>query len=201
VPHRTRKIDESVAAGGQRADELAEHRLTTRLAFDGGMLRVHRDIVRCPDGHVTYREFVRHPGAVMVIPMLDDDHVIMERQFRYPLGRVFIEFPAGKLEAGEAILDCAQRELLEEAGYRAGNWIHIGGFHNAIGYSDERIDVFIARSLRLDTIRRDPGEVLEIFDVRWRELPQWVRDGRITDCKTIIGISWMERALREQGLG
>jgi ADP-ribose diphosphatase len=200
VPHRTRRIDESVAAGAQRADALAEVRLTTRLAFDGGMLRVHRDIVRCPDGHVAYREFVRHPGAVLVIPMLDDEHVIMERQFRYPLGRVFIEFPAGKIDPGETILDCAQRELLEEAGYRAGDWTHIGGFHNAIGYSDERIDVFIARSLTPDTTRRDPGEVLEIFEVRWRDLHQWVRDGRITDCKTIIGVCWIESALREKGL-
>ena len=195
VPHRTRRIDEAAACSDQGADALAEIALHERLAYEGGMLRLHRDIVRCPDGHVAYREFVRHPGAVMVIPVLDEDHVLLERQFRYPLGRAFIEFPAGKLDPGEALLDCAQRELLEETGYRARDWTHAGGFHPAIGYSDERIDVFVARSLTLDTARRDPGEVLELLSVRWRELDQWVRDGRITDGKTIIGVYWMQRAL------
>jgi ADP-ribose pyrophosphatase len=195
MPHRVRKIEEQAAAAGQATEALAETRLHTRLAYEGGMLRVHRDIVRCPDGHVTFREYVRHPGAVMVIPMPDDDHVILERQFRYPLSRAFIEFPAGKIEPGEALLQCAQRELLEETGYRAGEWNHLGGFHNAIGYSDERIDVFLARSLELDTARRDPGEVLEVFEARWRELDEWVRDGRIADGKTIIGICWLQRLL------
>jgi ADP-ribose pyrophosphatase len=195
MPHRPRRIDESTAARGQATDALAESTLHTRRVYDGGLLQVHRDVVRCPDGHVTFREFVRHPGAVMVIPMLDDDHVILERQFRYPLGRAFIEFPAGKIDAGEAIGDCARRELLEETGYRAGSWTHIGGFHNAIGYSDERIEVFLARSLEADASRRDPGEVLELFSARWRELDAWVRDGRITDVKTLVGIYWLERIL------
>jgi ADP-ribose pyrophosphatase len=195
VPHRTRRIDEAAACAGQGTDALAETTLHTRLAYEGGLLRLHRDIVRCPDGHIAYREFVRHPGAVMVIPMLGADHVLLERQFRYPLGRAFIEFPAGKLEPGEGLLDCAKRELLEETGYRADEWSHLGGFNNAIGYSDERIDVFVARSLTQDTTRRDPGEVLELFSARWRDLDQWVRDGRICDAKTIIGIGWMGRAL------
>jgi ADP-ribose pyrophosphatase len=195
MPHRVRKIEEQAASTGQATEALAETRLHTRLAYDGGMLRVHRDIVCCPDGHVTFREYVRHPGAVLIIPMLDDDHLILERQFRYPLARVFIELPAGKIDPGEALLQCAQRELLEETGYRAGEWTHLGGFHNAIGYSDERIDVFLARSLELDTARRDPGEVLEVFEARWRELDEWVRDGRITDGKTIIGICWLQRLL------
>jgi len=195
VPHRPRKIDESTAAHGQATDGLAEVVLHTRRAYGGGLLQVQRDIVRCPDGHVTYREFIRHPGAVMVIPMLDEDQVVLERQFRYPLGRAFIEFPAGKLESGEAIVDCARRELLEETGYRAHSWTHLGGFHNAIGYSDERIDVFLARSLEADTARRDPGEVMEVFSVHWRELDAWVHDGRITDVKTMVGIYWLERFL------
>jgi len=195
VPHRPRKIDESIAAQGQAVDALAEVPLQSRLVYGGGLLQVYRDIVRCPDGHVTYREFVRHPGAVMVIPMLDDELVILERQFRYPLARVFIEFPAGKLESGEAIIDCAQRELLEETGYRARDWTYLGGFHNAIGYSDERIEVFLAGSLEQDAARRDPGEVLEVFSVPWRELDSWVREGQITDVKTIVGVYWMERIL------
>jgi ADP-ribose pyrophosphatase len=197
MPHRTRRIDESVAAEGLGTAALDEDRLNTRLAYDGGMLKVHRDVVRCPDGHLTYREFIRHPGAVMTIPMLDDDHVLMERQFRYPLGRTFIEFPAGKIDRGEGLLQCAQRELLEETGYRAREWTHVGGFHNAIGYSDERIEIFLARGLDFDTARRDPGEVLEVFSVRWRELERWVQDGKITDGKTIIGVCWLQRLLTE----
>lgn len=195
MSHRTRRIDEAVAAEGRGTAALDEARLHSRLAYDGGMLKLHRDIVRCPDGHLAFREYVRHPGAVMSIPMLDDDHVLMERQFRYPLGRTFIEFPAGKIDPGEGLLECAQRELLEETGYRAREWTHAGGFHNAIGYSDERIEIFVARGLDRDTARRDPGEVLEVFSVRWRELGRWVQDGRITDGKTIIGICWLQRML------
>jgi ADP-ribose pyrophosphatase len=199
VPHRTRSIDESAAATGRGAEALAEVRLHGRLAYDGGLLQVHRDIVHCPDGHVAYREFVRHPGAVMVIPLLEDGRVILERQFRYPLGRAFIEFPAGKIDPGESLLQCAQRELLEETGYRAADWAHLGGFHNAVGYSDERIDVFVARGLVHEAVRRDPGEVLEVFSVPWRELDRWVLDGRITDGKTIIGVCWMGRVLGASG--
>ncbi|MBV8210920.1 MAG: NUDIX hydrolase [Burkholderiaceae bacterium] len=177
---------------------LAEAKVDGRLAYEGGFLRVQRDIVRCPDSHVTYREYVRHPGAVMTIPLVDRDHVILERQFRYPLGRVFVEFPAGKVDPGEKLLDCAQRELLEETGYRAHEWVHLGGFDPAIGYSDERIEVFVASGLTQDTARRDPGEVLEIFTAPWRDLADWVRDGKITDGKTIIGIYWLERFFSER---
>lgn len=188
--------DLAEAAGpASPAQALAETPLASRVAYDGGLLHVHRDVVRCPDGHIAYREYIRHPGAVVVIPMLDDEHVILERQFRYPLGRAFIEFPAGKIDPGESLQVCAERELLEETGYRARDWQHLGGFHNAIGYSDERIDIYIARSLQVEQVRRDPGEVMELFQAPWRELAQWVGEGRITDCKTIIGIYWLERAL------
>jgi ADP-ribose pyrophosphatase len=153
------------------------------------------DHVRAADGHEATREYVRHPGAVMVIPLLDDEQVVLERQFRYPLGRTFIEFPAGKIDAGEDLLACAQRELLEETGYVAREWTYLGGFHNAIAYSDEKIEVFLARDLSHVGGNVDAGEVLEVFTAPWRQLHEWMRDGTVTDVKTIVGAYWLQQYL------
>ncbi len=153
------------------------------------------DHVRAADGHEATREYLRHPGAVMVIPLLDDDEVVLERQFRYPLGRSFIEFPAGKIDEGEELLACARRELLEETGYVAREWTYLGGFHNAIAYSDEKIEVYLARGLDHVGAKVDAGEVLEVFTAPWRQLHDWVRDGTVTDVKTIVGTYWLERHL------
>jgi len=176
-------------------DPLSEQTLTSRLAYDGVFLRLFVDTVCAPDGHVATREYVRHPGAVMMIPVLDDGRVVLERQFRYPLGHSMIEFPAGKLERGEAPLACAQRELLEETGYEATEWDYLGGFHNAIGYSDEKIVAYVARGLRHKGGRTDDGEVLEVFNASLAELQDWIRAGRVTDVKTIVGAYWLERFL------
>jgi ADP-ribose pyrophosphatase len=100
-------------------DPLAEHALDSRLAFEGVFLRLYVDRVKSADGHVGTREYLRHPGAVMIVPLLDAEHVLLERQFRYPLGRAIVEFPAGKIDAGEPPFECARRELLEETGYTA----------------------------------------------------------------------------------
>jgi len=177
------------------ADPLAETQLDTRLAYRGVFFNVTCDTVRCPDGHVGVREFIRHPGAVMIVALLDADTLVLERQFRYPLGRSFIEMPAGKLEAGEAVLDCARRELREETGYEAGQWQRLGAFHNAIGYSDEKIEVYLARELRFVGAATDAGEVLEVFTAPWRQLLDWIDAGSVTDVKTIIGAHWLERYL------
>lgn len=172
-------------------DPLAEQTLESQLAYEGVFLRLYRDRVRCPDGHVAVREYLHHPGAVMVIPLFDDGRVILERQYRYPLRRSFIEFPAGKLDGGEDPLLCAQRELREETHHEAADWIHLGGFHNAIGYCDEKIEVFLARQLRPAAGGTDAGEVIEVFSAPWQELFAWIRAGRITDVKTIIGAYWL----------
>jgi len=179
-------------------DPLAEETLSSELVYNGIFLRVFRDRVRTPDGHDTAREFLRHPGAVMMIPLLDDGQIVLERQFRYPLGRSFIEFPAGKIDAGEGLLECAQRELKEETGYVAADWTHLGGFHNAIGYSDEKIEVFLARGLTKQEARTDDGEVLEVFTASREQLLDWIGDGTVTDVKTIVGTYWLERFLRQQ---
>jgi ADP-ribose pyrophosphatase len=190
-----RRLTDLAAMPAEPEGHLREEPLASRLAFDGGLLKVRRDIVRCSDGHVGYREYFRHPGAVMIVAMLDDDHVILERQYRYALARTVLEFPAGKRDAGEDPFDCARRELLEETGYRCARWWHLGGIHNSIGYSDERIELYLARDASFESGRPDPGEVVEIYRAPWRELDDWVRDGRITDVKTVIGIHWLQRVM------
>lgn len=182
-------------------DPLAEQTLESQLVYEGVFLHLYRDRVRCPDGHIAVREYLRHPGAVMMIPLLDDGQVVLERQYRYPLRRTFIEFPAGKIDPGEDILACAQRELREETHYEAAEWIHLGGFHNAIGYCDEKIEVFLARGLRRASGGTDDGEVIEVFTAPWRDLFDWIRDGSVTDVKTVVGVYWLERFLAGERSG
>jgi ADP-ribose pyrophosphatase len=179
-------------------DPLAEQTLDSRLAFEGVFLRLFVDHVRAADGHEATREYLRHPGAVMMIPLLDDGQVVLERQFRYPLARNFVEFPAGKIEAGEPLLACAQRELLEETGYVAREWTYLGGFHNAIAYSDEKIEVYLAQGLSYEGTNADDGEVLEVFTAPWQNLHGWIADGSVTDVKTIVGVYWLERYLKSR---
>lgn len=176
-------------------DSLTEQTLESRVAFQGAFLRLYVDKVRSADGHVGTREYLRHPGAVMIIPLLSDGRVVLERQFRYPLKRTAIEFPAGKIDAGESPLRCGRRELLEETGYRAGKWSYLGGLHNAIAYSDEKIEIFLAEELVHEGAVLDAGETLEVFTEPWEQLLEWVREGTVTDVKTIVGVMWLEKVL------
>ncbi|MGB2818969.1 MAG: NUDIX hydrolase [Burkholderiaceae bacterium] len=177
-------------------DPLAEHTLDSRLAFEGVFLRLYVDGVKSSDGHVGTREYLRHPGAVMIIPLLDAEHVLLERQFRYPLGRAIVEFPAGKIDAGEPPFECARRELLEETGYTARRWSYLGGLHNAVAYSDEKIEIYLAEDLECNgRAALDAGETLEVFEAPWRQLLEWVRDGSVTDVKTMVGAFWLEKTL------
>lgn len=171
---------------------LAEVRLSGETVFRGHFLHAMRDVVRLPDGTETTREYVVHPGAVMVIPILDDGRVVLERQFRYPLQRAMIEFPAGKLDPGEDILTCARRELLEETGYRAREWARAGVLHPVISYATEFIDIWFARGLTLGERRLDEGEFLDVLTATPDELLLACRDGVVTDAKTLTGALWLQ---------
>ena len=169
-------------------DPLAEVELSSEQVFDGRLLNVWRDRVRLPDGSEGGREYIRHPGAVVVVALLADGCILFERQFRYPLRRAFIELPAGKIDRGEDILECARRELREETGYEAAEWRHVGVMHPCIGYSDERIEIFLANGLCHVGHCRDEGEFLELFSLEVDEAEAAVRRGEITDGKSIVAL-------------
>jgi ADP-ribose pyrophosphatase len=172
---------------------LKETRIDGELVYNGHFLKVQRDTIALPDGKHTAREYVLHPGAVVILPLLDDGTVLMERQYRYPLHQVFIEFPAGKIDQGEDPLACAKRELEEETGYSATDWQFVSTIHNAIAYSDEHLELYLARGLSPGKAKLDEGEFLETFTATIDELLQWVREGKITDVKTVIGIFWLDK--------
>lgn len=175
---------------------LIESEIESTQAYRGRLLDVRVDRVRQPDGQETTREYVRHQGAVVVIPILDNGELILERQFRYPLRRVFLEFPAGKIDEGEDILTTGKRELLEETGYTASDWRYLGVLHPCIGYSDERIEIFVARGLRRESGQQlDHGEFLELLTMDLDSAIAAVRRGEITDGKTITALFWAEKIM------
>ena len=179
-----------------KGKDLTEHLLSGEEVYAGGFLHVHRDRVRLPDGSETVREYIRHPGAVGIVAVLDDGRVVLVRQYRYPHRRDFNEIPAGKLEPDEPPLETGKRELLEETGYAARDWTRLGIIHNAIAYSDEGIELWLARGLVEQAQNLDQGEFLEVFTLPVAEALAMTRDGRISDVKTIVGLLWTEAFLK-----
>lgn len=174
---------------------LYEHPLNSTKVYTGTLLHVHRDEVRLPDGKTSVREYIRHPGAVVVLPLTQSGELILERQHRYPLGRDFIEVPAGKIDPGEQTLACAQRELLEETGYKAQDWRYITTVYPCIGFADERLVYYLAQDLAFEGHQRDDDEFLEIFSLPLDRALAMVQTGEICESKTIIGLFWLEKIL------
>ena len=186
-------IDPPPASADDR--HLAEVTVRSEEIFKGSFLQARRDIVRLPAGRETSREYLLHPGAAMVIPLLDDGQVVMERQWRHPLSRTFIEFPAGKIDRGESSLETCVRELREETGYTATRYTFVATINNAISYSDEHLDLYLAEGLTSGDAKLDDGEFLDVFTVPFARVMSWVQDGTITDVKTIIGAFWLDKIL------
>jgi ADP-ribose pyrophosphatase len=176
---------------------LTETQIETALMYEGSFIQVHKDRARLPDGNICTREYIKHPGAVAILALLDNGNLIMERQYRYPPRQEFIELPAGKIDAGEDTLRTAERELLEETGYVAQEWKHLTTAWPCIGYADERMEYYLARGLSHQGSHLDEGEFLEVFELSLTEAINWIRQGKITDSKTIVGLFWLEKYLND----
>jgi len=178
-------------ASAEPDDHLRERLVEPHTVLSGGFLTVRRDVVALPDGQRATREYIEHPGAVAVVPILDDDRLVLVRQHRYPVDRVLLEFPAGKRDAGESTLACAMRELAEETGFTAAEWAFGGEIVNAAAYSTESLWIWFARGLTPGPTRLDHGEFVETVVCSEAELHELDRAGQLPDVKTIIGLHWL----------
>lgn len=186
-------VEGAGGAGGAGEPHLAERRVDGATLLSGGFLEVLRDEVLLPDGSTTTREYIRHGGAVAVVPLLDDGRVVLVRQFRYPVGKVLLEWPAGKRDAGEGVVACAMRELAEETGYTASEWAYGGEIHNAAAYSTESIWIWFARGLVAGPARLDAGEFVETVTMTVDELESLSAADRLPDVKTQVALGWLQR--------
>ena len=175
---------------------LEEKTLSSKQVYKGRFLKIEQDQVQAPDGKVYVREYILHPGAAMMIPLLPNGNVIMIHQYRHAVKKVLLEFPAGKRDPGEQTLNTAKRELVEETGYEAREWKFLTTIHPVIGYSNEHIDLYLAKDLLQMEQKLDHGEFIEVVEVNPKDLMQLVLEGKVSDVKTQIGAFWLDKILR-----
>jgi ADP-ribose pyrophosphatase len=173
-------------------EALAEQQVSSEIVYSGNFLTLRKDVARLPDGSLHPREYVSHPSAAAIAAVFDDERVLIVRQFRYPMGEVYIEIPAGKIDAGETALQTAQRELTEETGYTAAKWAYLTSIHPAIGFASEEIKIYLARDLSGGIARPAEGELLLVDAVKLGWLMDEVKAHRIVDVKTQIAIHWLD---------
>lgn len=177
-------------------DDIQETLIAREEVFHGNFLKVRRDTIKTATDLQRTREYITHPGAACIICLFDDQTTLIEEQWRQPCESAFIEFPAGKLDPKESPLACAKRELKEETGYEAEEWHYLGRIHNALGYSNEKLELFVAKSLHAGEQHLDDGECLRVKRVALADVIAMSDNGIITDVKTVIGAYWVERWLQ-----
>ena len=176
--------------------KLIEKKLKSDLVYQGSFLNVRKDEVELPNGKKSTREYIPHPGAAMIVPVTDSGKLVMLRQFRYAVQSVFIEFPAGKIDAGEEPLATAKRELQEETGLIATTYQHLTTVHPVIGYSNEKIEIYLAKGLTQSEARLDEEEFLDVFEITDDQAMEMMKKGEITDVKTMVGLFWYQQVLK-----
>lgn len=176
---------------------LIEKVLSSQIVFQGNFLRIWRDDVELPNGHRSYREYIKHPGAAMIMPRLPNGKFLMIYQYRHSVGQVFLEFPAGKTDKGETTETTAARELQEEVGYKPGKLTLLTYIHPVIGYSNEKIDLYLAEELSPAPKHTDPDELLETVELSLDEIEEKIWKNEITDVKTQIGAFWLLKHFRK----
>jgi len=175
--------------------KLEEKKLKSDVVYQGSFLKVLRDQVELPDGKTGTREYIPHPGAAMIIPITDQGQLVMIKQYRYAVQKTFIEFPAGKIDPGEDTLQTAKRELEEETGLIAKEYKFLTTIHPVIGYSNEKIELYLARGLSATKQRLDHEEFLDVFEIPFNDAMEKMRAGEITDVKTMVGLFWYNQIL------
>lgn len=169
-------------------EHLIEKKISSEKIFDGVLLHVYKDKIELPDGNEAVREYIKHLGAACVVPLTDEMEVIAVKQYRYPIGRVTIEIPAGKMDAGEEPIEAAKRELSEETGVENADLEYIGGLHPAFAYADEIIHMYVAKNFVYGETHTDNDEFLNVVKIPLNEFVRMIMDGQIQDAKTISAI-------------
>ena len=177
--------------------DMTEKTIGSEEIFAGNVIYVKRDTVKLPNGNIATREVVEHPGGVAVVPIDEEGNVYMVRQYRYPLGRLCLEIPAGKLNYGEDHRECGLRELSEETGMDTDCFEYLGVFCPSPGFSQELIHIYLATKLRQNKMHLDEDEFLEVEKYKFDKLLSMIREGKIKDGKTVIGLLLAKEAMRK----